>query len=52
MNNYDIIDDSELKKKRFDFIEKFLIISISILVVSSTLIYYFGYNLLKGFVSV
>ncbi len=52
MNNDDIIDVSDYKKKKLDFIEKFLIISISILVVSSTLIYYFGYSLFKGFISV
>lgn len=52
MNDLDIIDDSECKKKKIDFIEKFLIISISILVVSSTLIFFFGYNLLKGLISV
>lgn len=52
MDNFDIIDDSEYNKKKLDFIEKFLIISISVLIVSSTLIFFFGYNLLKGLVSV
>ncbi len=55
MNNYEIIDEEDynkLQKKKLDFIEKFVIISIGLLIFLSTIIYFFGYNLLKGFIAV
>ena len=45
-------DISEEMPKKKDKFMTFVIISLIVLVVSSLIVYFFGYNLLKGFIKV